>query len=227
MSTAGLSGGSRLEDQPRTGSPKLLTGADDRRLLAGAIAKASTRVVARQLSTPYRPLSQPTVWRAVRALPRVYRIRKKKPFLRRMHKVARMAFARTRFPRRYWQRVASADESAFTLSLRPRGAWVQPGQTPRPRQILRHTPYIRVWAGVSWWGKTKLYKIPRNMTGDRFAEFAQRKAIYALLQICGPIDVTGSFSRITTEYTLPKSSGKHSPSTGSEKFQTTRAALLT
>ena len=175
-----------VQHKPRGGRPKLLTERGDRARLATAAAGSSVRATARALEASGRRASRMTVYRRMRELPLVYRVRPKKPDLRRSHKQARLRFARTGRPRRYWQRVVSADESSFCLSYGQRGEWVRPGHRPRPRRVQRKPVYIRVWAAVSWYGKTPLFQIPRSMSSGEFAAFLETKAIPAMSKIGGP-----------------------------------------
>ena len=64
------------------------------------------------------------------------------------------------------------DETEFTLFHVPNTqndvVWIRKGDIITPREHVDHAPTIRVWAGASSVGRTKLYAYKGNMNGAKY-----------------------------------------------------------
>jgi hypothetical protein len=138
----------------------------------------STRRVAKRMKTKHGvKVSHMTVYRAAKAMELRYRIRPTKPLLTPRHKQQRIAFARTRRPRNFWEKVLWTDEASFALYSNVRGQWVSESEKPENRTTVKWPARIRVWAGISAKGKTKLIKIPQRMGADEYIDMLKTKGI--------------------------------------------------
>ena len=169
-----------LEDLPRSGRPRKLSDAD-MRSIGRSISKkrcGSTRSTATRLQRRRGVMvSHVTVWRAAQRLGLRYLIRPKRPLLTRAHQRARLKFAHTRRPRGFWNQVLWSDEASFALHSDVRGQWTKPGCKPAPRQTVKWPGRIRVWAGISAVGKTKLIRIPKAMNSKAYVKMLRKKGL--------------------------------------------------
>lgn len=178
-----------VDDLPRAGRPRSLQAPQLvflKTALRHPARSASSRAVSVAMTRQGHPTSHQTVLRRAKEAGLVYRLRRKKPNLRQFHKKARLQFAERSFPRVFWKHCLFADESSFALYSDPRGQWVFQGQAATPRRTEKYAPRIRVWAGVCWWGKTSLLRIPTSMTGSQFAEFLRTQAIPEMNRLMAP-----------------------------------------
>lgn len=169
-----------IEDLPRSGRPSKLS-ASDLRSIKRAITKkrtGSTRGVAARMERKRGlAVSHMTVWRSVQRMGLVHRIRPTKPLLTRAHRRARLRFARTRRRRGFWNHVLWSDEASFCLYSDTTKQWIPKGSKPTPRQTVKWPGRIRVWAGISTKGKTKLIRIPKAMDSKAYVDMLQSKAL--------------------------------------------------
>jgi hypothetical protein len=114
-----------------------------------------------------------------------YRIRKIKPRLTEMDRRHRVTFAKKRRPAGYWSRVWWTDEKAFTLHNDPRGQWVEVSDEVQPREKDLVEQSVRVWAGVSGYGKTKIFRIKSFWNSPEYRDFLKEKALPSIEEVSG------------------------------------------
>lgn len=169
-----------VADKPRSGRPKILKNQELVTVKKSLKRKrrGSTRSTAKRVKRSHDvDVSHQTIWRAGKAMGLVYRKRPKKPLLTKRHRQARLKFARKRRGRRFWHRVLWSDEASFALYSDTEAQWVEEGEQPKNRQTTKWPARIRVWAGISAQGKTKLIRIPKRMNADAYIDMLGRKGI--------------------------------------------------
>jgi len=174
-----------VEDRPRSGRANSLSEQAQIQVCLALEAGDSSYAVAKRFAGQGFRVTPWTIRNIAKRRHLVYRVGKSKPALRRSHKLARLEFARTQRPRNYWKQALYSDEAGFGLYYDPRGRWVVEGQTAGYRPTVKWAVVIRVWAAVSWEGRTKLFRIPKAMTAVEFARFMQDKAVPAMIELAG------------------------------------------
>jgi len=53
---------------------------------------------------------------------------------------------------------------------------VEEGEEPRPRETKKWPGGLKVWAGTSWEGRTRLHFLPKSMKGEDYAKFIKDEA---------------------------------------------------
>jgi hypothetical protein len=172
-----------VEDRPRRGRPQRLDPAQVRKLLKTGRTRSSRRAAREVEREEGAPVAHTTVLRAAKRVKLKFRVRPKKPMLTRSHYEQRLHFALKPRPRGYWRRVLASDEKTFSLFVDVRGEWVEEGEEPRPRETHKWPGGLKVWAGTSWEGKTRLHFLPKSMKGKDYLEFIQEKAEPDLLRL--------------------------------------------
>jgi transposase len=172
-----------LEDRPRGGRPRTdISPTDIRRITSRKTG--SIRRLARALTVEGGvKVSRETIRRRAHELRLRPRVRPRKPRITTANRQARLAFANVARPRVYWKRVVAVDEKTVSLYSDTRQEWVEEGEEPRPRETVKWPGGLKVWAGTSWEGKTKLHFIPRSMTGKDYAEFLRGEAMPDLMRL--------------------------------------------
>jgi len=122
-------------------------------------------------------VSKSTVHRLAHLAGLQYRKRRPKPLLTAAHKLARLRFARRRWTMQDWKRTVFCDESGIRLYLDTPGAWVRDGEEPDPKDTKKYQPSIKVWAAVSWNGKTNLIKVEKNMRADNYIDLLRTELL--------------------------------------------------
>jgi transposase len=172
-----------VEDRPRTGRPrKSIRPSDVRRIKLKKTG--STRRLARELSARgEEKVSRMTVWRRAGELKLRSRVRPKRPLHTRANRSDRLAFANKSRRRDYWKKVVAIDEKTVPLYSDTRTEWVEEGEEPSPRETIKWPGGLKVWAGTSWKGKSRLHFIPTSFKGQDYADFLEREAIPDLMRL--------------------------------------------
>jgi transposase len=170
-------------DRPRTGRPQRLAQTRVRQLLKTSRTRSTRRAAREVAREEAAPVSRMAVWRAAKRARLRFRVRPVKPLLTPSHMRERLRFALTPRPRGFWRRVVASDEKTFSLFTDVRGQWVEEGEEPRPRETRKWPGGLRVWAGSSWEGKTRLHFVPASMKGPAFVDFIKKKAGPDLLRL--------------------------------------------
>lgn len=150
-----------LKRKQGSGRPKKLTTAvlhEIKRCLK-AKSTGSQRRTQRKLESKGIYLSQKTISNAKvhMGLRRVKE--QKKPKLTEAHKQQRIEFAKEKRAGSYWKRVLFTDETIFLLEPPPQYRYVEEGEEPPILERSKYSKRIMVWAGVSWYGKSKIILI--------------------------------------------------------------------
>jgi hypothetical protein len=177
-----------VEDQDRSGRPHTLSGRQEKKLVSRCRGKRkrSSRVVAEELTDEGSPVSHVTVQR-------VLKDSSLKPFRRRKvlkisepGKRKRVEFAKAELGRD-WATVLMTDEADFpiTPSLNPRNdvVWAKSPKEVPPYEKQKWELKLRIWAGVSARGKTKLHFWTGTLDGPAYrrilkAALGEMKAIF-------------------------------------------------
>lgn len=89
---------------------------------------------------------------------------KKKPKLTGAHKAQRLEFASEPRAPDYWKSILFTDETVFLLEPPPEYRYVEEGDEQPVREKSKYTRRIMVWAGISWYGKSKIVLIDKAQT---------------------------------------------------------------
>lgn len=175
-----------VDDRPQSGRPRVDLNPDKvvkclKRKRTGSIRKA----VKKLKTNDGHPVSRMTVWRVAQEAGMKFRIRPKKPLLTRAHIAARLAFAQTPRPIDFWDTVLWTDEASFALYSDVRGQWTEPGEQPEPRRTKKWPARIRIWAGISKLGKTKLIRIAKTQNSAEYVKMLKKKGLPAARNIFG------------------------------------------
>jgi len=122
-------------------------------------------------------VSGSTVRRAIKKIGMRYRIKPKKPQVTAADKVNRVKFATRKRRKGFWNLVWWSDEKAFEIHYESRGMWVDVNDEPIPRKKGVVTETVRVWAAVSHYGKSELYRIPPYWNADQYKSHLEEKAL--------------------------------------------------
>jgi len=173
-------------DRRRAGRPKrvpLDLSKVEKRLLKRK-RRGSSKLVAAELRTKYGVnISDRTVRRDAHRLGLKYRIRKIKPRLNERDIANRLRFAKARRPSGFWRQVWWTDEKAFTLHNDPRGQWVEVSDEVEPREKDLVESAVRVWGGISGYGKTKIFRIPPYWTALEYRDHLFKKALPSIEEV--------------------------------------------
>ncbi len=112
-------------------------------------------------------------------------VRPEKPRLVKDDKARRLAFAKKRRPRGFWDQVFWTDETIYPLHNDGRRIWSEHRDDvpPREKDIVEKT--VRIWAGISARGKAKLFKIPSSWTSPEYVQFLKTKAMPSMIEVAG------------------------------------------
>lgn len=196
-------------DRKRSGRPKKVPrdlSKVEKRLLKRK-RKGSSKNVAMEIRTKYGvQVSDRTIRRDAHRLGLKYRIRKRKPKLTKRDILRRLAFAKKRRPHGFWRQVWWTDEKAFTFHNDPRGQWVEVADEVEPREKDLVEQTVRVWAGISGYGKTEIFRIKPFWNSVEYRDFLNDKALPSIRELSeGPFtfehDGDGAHrGKVVTEY---------------------------
>jgi transposase len=163
-----------LKRKQGSGRPKKLTAdvlSQIKRFLK-AKATGSTRRTQRKLESQGIKLSQRTISNAKRQL-HLRRVKdKKKPKLTEAHKAQRVEFANEARVENYWKKVLFTDETVLLLEPPPQYRYIEEGDEQPFIGRSKYARKIMVWAGISWYGKTKLVFVnnSESIDSDKYQE---------------------------------------------------------
>jgi hypothetical protein len=105
-----------------------------------------------------------SVWNAARLAGLTSYKRPRRPFLTDAHKARRLRFT-AKYRNQNWRHVLFSDEKTFELFAHPHNQYVWSTSADRVpvSATVKHPPKLHVWAGMSYYGKTKLYIFTGNM----------------------------------------------------------------
>jgi transposase len=172
--------GKGFHDRPRAGAPRKVKPEMEKTLRKEIkkVKKGGSKAAAKKIINKYNiKISSKTVRRTAKRMGIKYRIRKKKPRLNAKDIKDRLRFARKRRPKGFWKKVWLTDEKAFIFHMEPRGQWIEMRDELKPieKDLVEKT--VRVWAGVSGYGKTNIYRIKPMWNKTDYEIFLKQKAI--------------------------------------------------
>jgi hypothetical protein len=163
--------GELILSQPRSGRPPIPSSVR-RKVIKHTQGKRrrSTRKTAERMRAKGYKISRKSVRRILRSAGlKPYR-RRKQPRLTAKHKKKRVAFAK-KYLDHDWMETLITDEKDFLLYPRPNPQneriWAEDASKVPPVELMKHSPGLKVWGGVSACGKTELqfYKGTINTQG--------------------------------------------------------------
>lgn len=87
------------------------------------------------------------------------------------HKADRVTFCQQRTSHN-WGRTLMTDETEYTLFRVPNThndvVWVRKGESAPPLEVMAHPPTVKLWAGASSTGRTKLHFYTGSLNGSRY-----------------------------------------------------------
>lgn len=101
---------------------------------------------------------------------------KKKPKLTEAHKAQRVEFASEPRAPDYWKNILFTDETVFLLEPPPEYRYVEEGDEQPVREKSKYTRRIMVWAGISWYGKTKIIFVDKtqSINSEKYQEVVSK-----------------------------------------------------
>ena len=154
-----------VEDVPRSGRPPKLS-EDNLHTVRQVLKrrKGSVRRAKRKLETEGVNVHPTTVWRAAKKM-RMKKVKaRKKPKITQSQRQKRLDWAcQASKGLASWKPVLFADEKIFELSFGVKEAWIEENESIPILPTLKYPPKIMVWGGISWYGKTKLVRVPQGL----------------------------------------------------------------
>ena len=98
-------------------------------------------------------------------------MKRKKPRLTEKNKKERLVFGRQHRPSHFCKSVFASDEKSILINTETRGEWVEKGEEASQRGTEKFEMSVKVWAGCGWEGKSKIYFIPKKMSGRDYLNF--------------------------------------------------------
>jgi transposase len=168
-----------FENKPKSGRPRVLSVHTERQILRlVASNQCSTAIdIQKQLQNFEKiKVSADTIRRTLRRNGLVSRIKKKKPYLRKMHRIRRLAFARKyqNWTLDDWKRVVWSDESKFMLfgSDGRLYCWKKPDEPLRSPHVKPTVKFgvgsIMVWGCFTSHGTGNLCRIEGGLDGELY-----------------------------------------------------------
>ncbi len=112
-------------------------------------------------------------------------VRPKKPHLMPADKPKRVRFARAHLKDNDLRYVWWTDEKAVAIDEQGRFCWAESRDDVEPREKDLVPKTVRVWAGVSRWGNSKLFRIPSGWDSPTYVNFLKKNAIPNLKSLSG------------------------------------------
>ena len=160
-----------LSDRKRSGRPPVVTAEGAAEIVESLKRTRSLRVTQRELHHEGVSLSLSTIHSHATALAEVKSVRKK-PLLTEDHKEARLQFARLHIhrPLEFWRSMLFTDEKSYETFRPPSHVWVVRGESAPVQPTVKRPPKIQLWAGISYYGITSLYRLYGKQTSASYVE---------------------------------------------------------
>lgn len=181
--------GEGFHDRPRTGAPKKIPEELAKKVKRALKRKRenSSNSVSKFLKTDYGvDVSSRTVRNFAHDKGLKSYVRPKKPHLRQCDKTKRVAFARAHLKANDLSDVWWTDEKAMAIDEEGRFCWAESRDEVEPREKDLVPKTVRVWAAISRWGNSKLFRVPSYWNSPTYVNFLKKKAIPDLRRISGP-----------------------------------------
>jgi transposase len=157
-----------LDEVARPGRPSKISPKDQKKIKRLVKGKrfASTRKISKSIQSNYDiHVSHCTIWRLNKKMGLVPIRRKPQPKLTKKHISARLQFA-IDYAKHNWLRTLITDEKHFYLhqpiNKKIDVIWDLPG-TEHTYETVKYSKSVRVWGGISWYGKTPLIVYEHNL----------------------------------------------------------------
>lgn len=178
---------------PKTGRPKVTTPRADRAMLYEVQKDPflSCKKIAANIGRP--TLSVYTIRRRLSRLGgyKSYKAAKK-PWLREINRVKRLAWARNHlnWTPAQWRSVLWSDESKFEVRCHaPKKVWRQKGQRYLPKNTqgtVKHDQSVMVWGCFTYTGVGRLHRINGIMKKEEYHDILQRQMLPSARGLFGP-----------------------------------------
>lgn len=170
-----------FKNKPKPGRPRLLTGRNERKVLRLIATGECTNAVAIQKKLKIEEqieISESTVKRTLRRNGLSARVKRKKPYLKKTHRIARMKFAKKyRFwTAEDWNKVIWSDESKFMIygSDGREYCWKRPGESLKDHHVKPTVKFgwgsIMVWGCFTSSGVGNICRIYGHMDGNLYRQ---------------------------------------------------------
>ena len=170
-----------FKNQPKPGRPRHLTGRNERNVLWLISSGKCTNAVSIQKKLKVEEqieVSESTVKRTLRRNGLNSRIKRKKTYLRKMHRIARMKFAKKyrSWTAEDWNKVIWSDESKFMIygSDGREYCWKKPNEPLRDHHVKPTVKFgwgnIMVWGCFTSDGVGNICRIYGHMNGDLYRQ---------------------------------------------------------
>lgn len=180
--------GKGFHDSQRPGAPPKLTPALESKVkrILKRTRDGSADKVAKILKTENDiDIGGRTIRRYARKLGLKSYVRPMKPRLVKDDAKRRLAFAQKRRPRGFWKNIFWTDETTYELHSDNRKIWAERIEDvpPREKDLVEKT--VRVWIGISFKGKAKLFKIPSGWKSPDYVQFLKTKGVPTMIKVAG------------------------------------------
>lgn len=165
-------GEENVQDRPRSGRPNKQNPIN-RRTLRKILRSAGTTSIRRArkyINANYAcSLSYGTVFNLIHQHNLVYKRRKRKPKLDPAQIAKRLAYASRRRRNGWWNQILFTDEHYISVATKQRGQWCRDTEQA---EYIRSSKYtegsIMIWAGISMYGRTQLYRVYKKDTNKDY-----------------------------------------------------------
>ena len=176
-----------VDDRPRSGRPRVTTGADDRTIRTAHL-RDRFRTAAHTARVFHVPVSRFTVGRRLREHDIHCRRPVKRLHLQQRHMQARLNWtnAHRRWTLRQWEDVIFSDESRFLLERHEgrRRVYRRRGEQLLPNTVSTASDRrgVMVWWAISATGKSQLVIVRGNLTAQRYINDCLRPHLIPFIQ---------------------------------------------
>ncbi len=173
-----------FKNKQKPGRPRLLTGRNERKVLRYITTGECTNAVAIKKNLKVEEqieVSDSTVKRTLRRNGLSARVKRKKPYLRKKHRIARMKFAKKyrSWTTEDWSKVIWSDESKFMIygSDGREYCWKKPGEPLRDHHVKPTVKFgwgsIMVWGCFTSDGVGNICRIYGHMDGNLYRQILE------------------------------------------------------
>lgn len=191
-----------VRDRPGRGRKRILSGAEEKRVVRKAKKeKCATEIVRELKAESGIVVGVDTVRRVIKKQGLSFLVKKKIEELSARNKEKRLAYA-TAMKDYNWKRVFFSDEKTFYLGATTNRAWQVPGKRKKYK-VSRYPQKINVWAAAGSFMKSQLYFFKKNMDASLY-----QKVIRARLRNDRITFAPDAPSRLPTSYQFLQDNAK-------------------
>jgi hypothetical protein len=156
-----------VHDRPRSGRKRKISDVEGKKLAKQAQeGKYIRQITAEFEKKTKKSVDESTIRRAIKRMGKIYLKYRRVDRLTEAHFKARRRYARVMKDFNY-KSVLFTDEKIFPLTFVPQGKWCEPGEHPEA-EVDKWPKKLKVWAGIGYYFKTKLYFFTGTMKGPDY-----------------------------------------------------------